>query len=187
MRRLGAESYVSNLVGVTEVREMAPLMTAIVMSGRTGSSYAAEISHHAGYRGNRCPARPRHPHLRLLILPRARRPDGHDAAAVSVCCNSGSPGRLCRCRLHYEYFCGQLHDATSRRGHGIRYSSRIGESVAFGSWIAIASCQIGLKCRPQCDGRWPCGHHGCRDGHRGRHCARRSVRRVCQRDRDLRP
>ena len=34
LRRLGAEIYVSNLIGVTVVREMAPLITAIVMSGR---------------------------------------------------------------------------------------------------------------------------------------------------------
>ena len=44
LRRFGAEVYVSNLIGVMEVREMAPLMTAIVMSGRTGSAYAAEIA-----------------------------------------------------------------------------------------------------------------------------------------------
>jgi phospholipid/cholesterol/gamma-HCH transport system permease protein len=44
LRRLGAEIYVADLIGVTEVREMAPLMTAIVMSGRTGSAYAAEIA-----------------------------------------------------------------------------------------------------------------------------------------------
>jgi phospholipid/cholesterol/gamma-HCH transport system permease protein len=44
LRRLGAEVYVSNLIGVTEVREMAPLITAIVMSEPTGCAYAAEIS-----------------------------------------------------------------------------------------------------------------------------------------------
>ena len=44
LRRFGAEIYVSNLIGVMEVREMGPLMTAIVMSGRTGSAYAAEIA-----------------------------------------------------------------------------------------------------------------------------------------------
>jgi hypothetical protein len=43
LRRLGAEVW-SNLIGVTEVREMAPLITAIVMSGRTGGAYAAQIS-----------------------------------------------------------------------------------------------------------------------------------------------
>ena len=63
LRRFGAEIYVSNLIGVMEVREMGPLMTAIVMSGRTGSAYAAEIATMQGHRGNRRLARHRHPHL----------------------------------------------------------------------------------------------------------------------------
>ena len=44
LRRFGAEIYVTNLVGVAVVREMAPIMTAIVMAGRTGGSYAAQIA-----------------------------------------------------------------------------------------------------------------------------------------------
>jgi phospholipid/cholesterol/gamma-HCH transport system permease protein len=44
LRRFGAGIYIANLVGVAEVREMAAVMTAIVMSGRTGGAYAAEIA-----------------------------------------------------------------------------------------------------------------------------------------------
>ncbi len=44
LRRFGADIYVANLVGVSVVREMAALMTAIVMAGRTGGAYAAEIA-----------------------------------------------------------------------------------------------------------------------------------------------
>ena len=39
----GAEIYVANLVGVGMVRDMGALMTAIVMAGRSGAAYAAEI------------------------------------------------------------------------------------------------------------------------------------------------
>lgn len=44
LRRFGAEIYVANLVGVAVVREMAAVMTAIVMTGRTGGAYAAQIA-----------------------------------------------------------------------------------------------------------------------------------------------
>jgi phospholipid/cholesterol/gamma-HCH transport system permease protein len=44
LRRFGADVYIANLVGVAVVREMAALMTAIVLSGRTGGAYAAEIA-----------------------------------------------------------------------------------------------------------------------------------------------
>ncbi len=39
----GADLYVPDLLGVSLVRELGPLMTAILLAGRTGSSFAAEI------------------------------------------------------------------------------------------------------------------------------------------------
>jgi len=44
LRKFGADIYIANLVGVAMTREMAALMTAIVMSGRTGGAYAAHIA-----------------------------------------------------------------------------------------------------------------------------------------------
>ena len=40
---LGVEIYTSNLVAVGMTREMAPLMTAIIMAGRTGASFSAQL------------------------------------------------------------------------------------------------------------------------------------------------
>jgi phospholipid/cholesterol/gamma-HCH transport system permease protein len=42
--QFGANIYIADLVGVAMVVELGPLMTAIVMAGRSGSSVAAEIS-----------------------------------------------------------------------------------------------------------------------------------------------
>jgi phospholipid/cholesterol/gamma-HCH transport system permease protein len=44
LRKFAADVYVANLVGLALVREMAAVMTAIVMSGRTGGAYAARIA-----------------------------------------------------------------------------------------------------------------------------------------------
>ncbi|MDY6838458.1 MAG: MlaE family lipid ABC transporter permease subunit [Thermodesulfobacteriota bacterium] len=43
MRRFGAEIFVADLVGLAMVRELGPLMTAIVLTGRSGSAFAAEL------------------------------------------------------------------------------------------------------------------------------------------------
>ena len=43
LRRFGAMQFVINLVGVTMTRELGPLMTAIVVIGRSGSAFSAEI------------------------------------------------------------------------------------------------------------------------------------------------
>lgn len=43
MRRFGAEIFVANLVGLSLFRELGPLMTAFILSGRSGSAFAAEL------------------------------------------------------------------------------------------------------------------------------------------------
>ena len=43
LRQFGAEVYVANLVGLGMVREMGALMTAVIMAGRTGADWAAEL------------------------------------------------------------------------------------------------------------------------------------------------
>ena len=43
LRRFGALQFVVNLVGTSMTRELGPLMTAIVVIGRSGSSFSAEI------------------------------------------------------------------------------------------------------------------------------------------------
>lgn len=43
LRRFGAEYYVSYLVSFGMLRELGALMTAIIMTGRTGAAYAAEL------------------------------------------------------------------------------------------------------------------------------------------------
>ena len=43
LQMFGAEIYVANLVSLGTVREMGAMMTAIIMAGRTGSAYAAQL------------------------------------------------------------------------------------------------------------------------------------------------
>ncbi|MEO6626604.1 MAG: ABC transporter permease [Burkholderiaceae bacterium] len=43
LRRYGANLFVADLVGISMLREFAPLMTAIIIAGRSGSAYAAQI------------------------------------------------------------------------------------------------------------------------------------------------
>lgn len=43
LKRVGALIYVANLVGVSLTRELGPILTAIIVSGRSGSAFAAEI------------------------------------------------------------------------------------------------------------------------------------------------
>jgi len=43
MRQFGADLYVADLVTLSLCRELGPLMVAVILAGRTGSAYAAEL------------------------------------------------------------------------------------------------------------------------------------------------
>lgn len=43
MRQFGADLYVADLVTIALCRELGPLLVAVILAGRTGSAYAAEL------------------------------------------------------------------------------------------------------------------------------------------------
>lgn len=43
LQRFGADIYVANMLTISMVRELGPLVTAILLAGRSGSAFAAEI------------------------------------------------------------------------------------------------------------------------------------------------
>ena len=43
LRQFGANIYVADLIGISVTRELSPLITAIIISGRSGAAFAAEL------------------------------------------------------------------------------------------------------------------------------------------------
>ena len=43
LRNFGAELYIPSMVGVSLIRELGPLIAAVILAGRTSSAYAAEL------------------------------------------------------------------------------------------------------------------------------------------------
>ena len=43
LQRFGANVFIADLVGLSMLRELSPLLTAIIIAGRSGSAYAAQI------------------------------------------------------------------------------------------------------------------------------------------------
>lgn len=145
LRRFGAEIYVSNLIGVMEVREMGPLMTAIVMSGRTGSAYAAEIATMQGTDEIDALRVIGIPIFDYLILPRLT---ALTAMMPLLFMYAGALGILggfavavYLMNISAGSFITHLRDAVTEKDILLG----LAKATAFGSWIAIASCHIGLK------------------------------------------
>ena len=43
LKQFGAQIYAADLVGIAMVREMGAMMTGIIMAGRTGAAFAAQL------------------------------------------------------------------------------------------------------------------------------------------------
>ncbi len=145
LRRFGADIYIANLVGLAQVREMAAVMTAIVMSGRTGGAYAAEIASMQG--SNELDA------LRVLgipvrdylVLPRVMALTLMTpvlylyGSAIGIL--GGFAVAVSMLNISSELFIEQTRSAVTM--HEILFG--LTKSIAFGALIALAGCRIGLK------------------------------------------
>lgn len=143
--RFGAEIYVANLVGIAVVREMAALMTAIVMAGRTGASFAARLATMQGNEEVDALAVLGISPVEHLVLPRA-------AALVITLpllylygSAVGLLGGLAVSSLLLDVgtaaFVGQLRDALNAD----QFVIGVTKSLTFGLFIGVTSCHIGLR------------------------------------------
>ncbi len=145
LRKFGADVYVANLVGIAVVREIAALITAIVMSGRTGGAYAAHI---ATMRGNEELDALQAVGVKLsdyLILPRI-------VALTLMMPLLYLYGSLAGIFGGFLVATAMLHLAPMTYIDHVQYAVAMSQvffglakSVAFGLLIAITGCRIGLR------------------------------------------
>ncbi len=58
------------MVSIILVRELGPVLTALMVAGRNSSGIASELGLHEGHRADRRHARARHRSLQKLVTPR---------------------------------------------------------------------------------------------------------------------
>jgi phospholipid/cholesterol/gamma-HCH transport system permease protein len=141
----GAQIYVADLVGIATAREMAAIITAIVLAGRTGAAYASEI---AAMQGNEEIDALRtfgvSPY-EYLMMPRVLALSAVMPFLYIYACAVGILGGL-------VIAVGMLHMTADayveeiRRAVGVHHFVIGGlKSLCFGALIAIVGCHIGLQ------------------------------------------
>jgi phospholipid/cholesterol/gamma-HCH transport system permease protein len=145
LRRFGADIYIANLVGLAQVREMAAVMTAIVMSGRTGGAYAAEIASMQGSDELDALRVLGIPLQDYLVLPRVMALTLMTpvlylyGSAIGIL--GGFAVAVSMLNISPELFMSQTRSAVTM--HQISFG--LMKSISFGALIALAGCRIGLK------------------------------------------
>jgi phospholipid/cholesterol/gamma-HCH transport system permease protein len=145
LQQFGAQIYVADLVGIGMVREMAALMTGVIMAGRTGAAYAAQLGTMQTREEIDAIRTLGIAPMEFLVLPRL-------LALVLVmpllCIYSGVLG-MCGGALvalsmdvSWTQYMNQTREAVTL----LHISTGVAKSIAFGVLIAFAGCRAGLQC-----------------------------------------
>jgi len=145
LQQLGAQVYVADLVALGMVREMAPLMTAVIMAGRTGAAYAAQLGTMQTREEIDAIETLGISPMEFLVLPRM-------LALVLVmpmlCIYSdvlgmlgGAPVAMAMDVTWGQYLAGAQEAVTLTH-----IATGVAKSIAFGVLIGAAGCRAGLRC-----------------------------------------
>jgi phospholipid/cholesterol/gamma-HCH transport system permease protein len=145
LRRFGAEIYVASLVGIAVVREMAALMTAIIMSGRTGGAYAANIATMQGNEEIDALQTIGIPVFDYLVLPRVLALTGMMPILYLYGCAVGIFGGFVVAIMTLNLSPVSFIEETRSAVAGSQFVFGLAKSLTFGALIAIAGCRVGLK------------------------------------------
>jgi len=145
LQRFGAGIYVANLIGVAVIREMAPIMTAIVMAGRTGGAYAAQIATMEGNEEIDALRTFGIPPYQYLVLPRIAALVAMMPLLYFYACLVGLVGGLLvssiMLNMSPTVFLGQLRVSV----FPTEFYIGLTKSICFGAFIALESCRMGLS------------------------------------------
>jgi phospholipid/cholesterol/gamma-HCH transport system permease protein len=145
LQRVGANIYIVDLVGLAMVRELAPLITAIIVAGRSGSAYTAQIGTMRVTEEVDALRTIGIGHLDLLVLPKVL------ALAVALPLLTvytdvmGILGGMTMARAHlgvsFTTFIDRLDDAVSLTSFLIG----VGKAPVFAVIIAVVGCYQGFR------------------------------------------
>ncbi|WP_424140828.1 MlaE family ABC transporter permease [Roseomonas chloroacetimidivorans] len=145
LRRFGAEIFVADLVGIAMVREMAAVMTAIVMAGRTGGAYAAQIATMQGNEEIDALKALGIPVFDYLVLPRIIALVAMMPLLYLYASAVGLLGGLAVGMATLDLTATAYFQETRQAISGTQFVFGLTKSVAFGALVALAGCHIGLK------------------------------------------
>jgi phospholipid/cholesterol/gamma-HCH transport system permease protein len=142
----GAQIYIANLVSLGMTREMGGLMTAIIMSGRTGAAYAAQLgTMHVNSEIDALKTMNLDP-MAFLVLPRM-------LALIVImpllCLYADLMGIIGGGLVTVNFFDVSLTEYLDRTAHAVKMKDFVIGFVkcsVFGILIALSGCMRGMQC-----------------------------------------
>jgi phospholipid/cholesterol/gamma-HCH transport system permease protein len=144
LHRFGADIFLADLIGISIVREIGPLMTAILVCGRTGAAFAAELGSMKTNEEIDALRTMGFGPMRFLVMPRALGLMLVAPLLTVVADLAGGIGGLLIGISKLDLSVAAYLAETKRAVHMHDLSSGLIKSVAFALAIALISCQQGL-------------------------------------------
>ena len=148
LKQFGADVYIINLLGVSVIRELGPVLAAVLVAGRSGSAMTAQLGVMRVTEELDAMTVMGVPHTVRLILPKMA------ALAISlplivlwtdtVALLGGMVAASAELDITYRFFLSRLPDAVPIANLWLG----LGKSVVFGILIALIACHFGLRIEP---------------------------------------
>jgi phospholipid/cholesterol/gamma-HCH transport system permease protein len=145
LRAFGVGIFVADLVGIAAVRELSPILTAVVLAGRTGASFAARIATMQGNEEVDALTTLGVPPVEFLVLPRVVALClAMPLLYVYACALSLLGGMLVATPLldiSATAYIVQTREAIA----GANFAIGALKALAFGAFVALIGCHYGLR------------------------------------------
>jgi len=148
LRSFGADIYIVNLLGIAIVRELGPVLAAILVAGRSGSAMTAQIGVMRVTEELDALAVMGIPHTVRLVLPKML------ALAIAmpllilwtnaIALLGGMVSAQVQLGIDYRHFISNLPDAVPIANLWLG----LGKGIVFGILIALLACHFGLRIKP---------------------------------------
>lgn len=148
LKMFGADLFIVNILGISIIRELGPVLAAILVAGRSGSSMTAQIGVMRVTQELDAMSVMGIPHMSRLVLPKVI------ALAIglpllivwtdAVALAGGMVAAYAELGLSILFFIDKLPDAVPIANLYIG----VGKGVVFGVLIALLACHYGMRIRP---------------------------------------
>lgn len=148
LKNFGADIYIVNLLGIAVIRELGPVIVAVLVAGRSGSAMTAQIGVMRVTQEIDALATMGISRSLRLVLPKVMALAVAMPLLVVWCSAAGIAGGMVSANLEMGLAYGFFIDALPRVVPLSNLWIGIGKGFVFGLLIALVACHFGLKVRP---------------------------------------
>ena len=148
LKTFGADIYIVNLLGISIIRELGPVIVAVLVAGRSGSAMTAQIGVMRVTEEIDALATMGVSRSLRLVLPKVAALAVAMPLLVVWCAAAGIIGGMVSANLEMGLAYGYFIEALPKAVPVANVWIGIGKGLLFGMLIALIACHFGLRVRP---------------------------------------